>query len=91
MDFINVHGNNLWQPEYACHRGQAGCAQLGKMVDIIRRFSTFKQHPKPILFSEDDGRCLHDGISEWPKYVGQPTRQAWPIAATVRTARACAG
>ena len=65
MDFINLHGNNLWQPAFACREGHAGCAQLGKMVDIVRRFSTFRSHPKPILVSEDDGRCLHDGISVW--------------------------
>lgn len=67
MDFINVHGNNLWQSTYACNAGHAGCSKLSKMVDMIRRFSTFRQHPKPILFSEDDGRCLHDGIATWPK------------------------
>ncbi len=67
VDFINLHGNNLWEAEYACHRGVAGCAQLGKMVDIVRNFDTFKRHPKPILFSEDDGRCSHDGVSTWER------------------------
>ena len=67
VDFINMHGNNLWEPAYACREGHAGCAMLGKMVDIVRGYNTFKAHPKPILFSEDDGRCAHDGISSWTK------------------------
>ena len=80
VDFINVHGNNLWQPQYACRQGHAGCAMLGMLIDIVRNLRTFKSHPKPVLVSEDDGRCAHDGVSTWPKAkaaMHDKTRFGW--------------
>ena len=56
MDYINLHANNLWQ-------WQDG--NLVHMVEKVRGMWSFKQKPKPIIFTEDDGVCVHDGIGNW--------------------------
>ena len=56
MDYINLHANNLWQ-------WQDG--NLVHMVDTVRGMGSYKQKPKPIIFTEDDGVCAHDGIGNW--------------------------
>ena len=57
VDFVNMHANNLWQvPE----------GNLVHMVDEVRAFPEFESSRKPIIFSEDDGLCQHDGSMSWP-------------------------
>ena len=56
FDYINIHGNNLWQYKDG---------SLAEMVDIVRMFQEFKARPMPVVISEDDGLCAHDGILHW--------------------------
>ena len=58
VDYINLHANNLWQ----YHDGS-----LANMVDTMRSFADYRRHPKPIVYSEDDGLCAHDGTMSWPR------------------------
>ena len=56
VDYINLHANNMWQ-----YRD----GSLSVMVDTMRAFEDYKRFPRPIVFSEDDGLCAHDGTMSW--------------------------
>jgi len=59
FDYINIHGNNLWQ-----YRD----GSLAAMVDKVRATPTFRMMGgMPIVISEDDGLCLHDGSMSWAR------------------------
>ena len=37
------------------------------MVEKVRGSAGFKAKPKPIIFTEDDGLCDHDGMMSWDR------------------------
>ena len=58
VDYVNMHANNLWQWKDG---------NLIHMVEKVRSSAGFKEKPKPIIFTEDDGLCDHDGLMSWTR------------------------
>eukprot|EP00965_Chrysotila_dentata_P192581 6175261-Pleurochrysis_carterae.AAC.4 len=55
FDYINIHGNNLWHYKDG---------NLVEMVNQVRSLPTYRT--MPVVITEDDGLCEHDGTMEWP-------------------------
>ena len=58
LDFVNLHANNMWEwPD----------GSVAELVDAVRAMRSYpRQHGgKPIVISEDDGVCSHDGTMQW--------------------------
>jgi len=56
FDYINIHGNNLW------------AYQDGNLIHMVEKLRNLRHYRRmPVVISEDDGLCMHDGTMEWPK------------------------
>jgi len=56
LDYVNLHANNLW----GWRDGN-----LARMADAVRGLRSWNARPMPIVFTEDDGLCDHDGVMNW--------------------------